>query len=178
VGGETENVQRISGRLSLGFKEFNIVNPGSPDFSGLVANTNLTVGLLALTSLRLSFLRDVQFSAYTDTTYYLNTTYRVGLVHFLLRRIQLSYDLFFGRNSYPVLGSTAAATTNRFLNHAVGMALKVRRDLTLTLVGNIGRRNANFTNSVFRRSFFGFNIVYGYTIDDSALLGAPVTRAY
>ncbi len=97
----------IQGRLNLGLKRFDILDRQKKDYTGLVGNTNLAIGLVSLTTVRGFFARDVQFSAFADYTYFLQTVYGAGLAHFLTRRILVGYDFVLGRNTYPAPGNTA-----------------------------------------------------------------------
>jgi hypothetical protein len=160
-----EERDRIMGRLNLGFKRFSIPHSPFKDFSGLVGNTALDARVLKMTSLRLVFSRDVQFSAYSTLGYYLQTNLGGGITQVLGKAAGLSYDVSVGRNAYtPLQGEPAGATRqDDFLTHSLGLAILLGKDLGLGLSAGFARRSTNLTGQVFRRTFVGLSLTYGET---------------
>ena len=70
---EFEPFALIKGRASIGYRNFDPLSPGLPDYKGLTANGDLSYTLLGTTRFGVQFIRDVQFSYFIDQPYYLQT---------------------------------------------------------------------------------------------------------
>jgi hypothetical protein len=154
----------IQGSASLGYMSFNILDPGQVDGSGFAGDVRLSVGVMRLTTARVLFSRRFQFSAYSGATYYVSTAYGAGISRLLSRRASLSYDLSFGRSSYPK-GKTAEDTPGignfRYTTHAASFNIMLSHNLAFTLLGTFGRRLIDESGQARNRNFIGFNLVYG-----------------
>jgi hypothetical protein len=169
----------IQGRVNVGYKYFNILNPLTKDYGGLVGNTGVTIGIFRLTALRGLFARDVHFSTYHDNTYFLQTVYGVGIMRYLSRRILLAYDYYFSKNVYPS-GEAGGALTEAidFSTHAIRVRLTLSRDLELNLLGSLGRRSLGSPLQINRRNFIGFSLIYGTTSGDTLMITNPISQYF
>ena len=149
--------------MSLGYKRFSVPDSPFKDFEGLVGNTGIDARLFRWTTLRLGFSRDVQFSAYGDLGYYLQTAYGGGIAQSVAKNVQLTYDLSLGRNDYvePAGSPSGSARRDEFLNHMIGLGIQLGRDLSLSLTANFGRRSMNRDERTVDRSFVGLTLSYG-----------------
>ena len=94
-------VGRIDGYARMGYMNFNVREIGQPDGTGLVGDVDLSVGIFKLTTARIFYSKGFDFSIYAAATFFAEQSYGIGLDHLLSRRTSLSYDLTFGRSSYP-----------------------------------------------------------------------------
>ena len=172
---------QIQGRLNIGYKKFDILDPSKKDFSGLVGDTGVAVNVIGLTALQGIFIRDVRYSAFSDYTYYLETTYGAGVSSPLTPRFIVRYDFFIGRNDYPLppaeSGAPEVKRVDHFLRHAFRVNIRLRRDLSVSLFGSIGKRKSNL-GLPSDRSFFGLNLVYGYEVQETPLVSTLTPRDY
>lgn len=170
--------QGVQGRISLGYKVFDILDPQAKDNAGFVGNSTIAIGIFKATALQGFFARDVQFSAYSSITYYLETTYGGGIAHYFSRRILLSYDLSFLRINYPEVEGQGPAgpTIYRYGVHSIRLLFRLQRNLELSLFSNLGRRTSNLDASAIHRNFFGISLIYGTITGENPLLVNPVAR--
>jgi hypothetical protein len=156
--GEARPKAPVQGRISLGYKRFDIIDPAFVDGAGFVGAINISAGLLKRTTGRVSFSRDFQFSIYSNATYYTSMTYGGGITRLLSRRASVSYDLSFSRTSYP--GDEAGGGV-RYTIHAGSLNIMLARNLRIAFLGTIGARVMDQSGQAINRNFFGFNLVYG-----------------
>ena len=124
---------RIQGRLNLGFKSFDVLASHQKDYRGLVGSTSITLGLTRFIALRGSFLRDIQYSAYADRSFYLMTLVGGGASYSLSRRVNLNYDLTYmsddnlpgGRSG----GDLPQQRFGRYRFHSSGINIQLGRKL-------------------------------------------------
>ncbi len=67
----------IRGSLAVGYRRFSAIDPGTPDFGGLVVHGSLTHTFAERTKVDLLLSRDVQYSFEETEPYYLTTGLRV-----------------------------------------------------------------------------------------------------
>lgn len=154
----------IQGRISVGYKRFDIIDPAFIDGSGLVGTINVSAGIMKKTTGRAFFSRDFQFSAYSNATFYTSTTYGGGISRFLSRKASISYDFSFGRGSYPMGKSEdeiLQSNNLRYTSHLFGLHLRMAKKLGVSFLGTLGKRILDVSGQVRNRNFFGLNLVYG-----------------
>jgi hypothetical protein len=176
-GGEFQ-IRGIQGRLNLGYKYFDIRDPRGQDYSGLVGNSTLALGIFKTTALQAFFDRDVQFSAYSDFNYYLQTTYGGGIVHFFSRRLLFGYELSFLRVHYPGVneGAPTGPAVYRYILHSPRLLLRLRENLEISIFGNLGSRKSSLIEGAVNRTFVGLSLTYGYISGTNPLLSRPSSR--
>ena len=157
-------VGRIEGSVRLGYMVFDVRDIGQPDGSGLVGDVDLTVGIFRLTNARVFYSKGFEFSIYSGATFFVQQSYGFGISRDFSRRTSLSYDLTFGRSSYP----TTAADENpvsgveyRFGTHRVSLSKAVARNLRISLAGTLGQRATSETSQVWHRYIIGLSLEYG-----------------
>jgi hypothetical protein len=169
--------EKIMGRVSLGYKRFSVPNSPFKDFEGLTGSTGIEARLFRWTTLRLGFMRDVQFSAYGDLGYYLQAAYGGGIVQSVARNVQLTYDLSLGRNDYVERAGSlsGSARQDKFWTHLLGLGIQLGRDLRLSLTANISRRSLNRDERIANRSSLGLSVTYG-TVGGLPMPGSGPSR--
>ena len=160
--GEVRPIDPPQGSISLGYKYFDIIDPVRTDGSGFVGAVNFSIGLLAKTTARIFFSRDFAFSAYSDGTFYLSTTFGAGLSRRLSRRATLNYDVSFGRSDYPrpAWEGPPEDRNYRFSSHSFDLNVRMARYLSLSVLAQLGRRSLGMA-SPRDRNFFGLSLTYG-----------------
>lgn len=175
--GEVLSLARIDGRVSLGYIRLEMDSPSIRDAAGISGEVNLSAMPLRRTTVRAVFSRGFQFSVFSGTNYYLQTTYGGGVSRQLSNRISLSYDLVFGGSEYPEAEDGEGPVPGyRYRTHSAVLSIGLAPRLTLSLIGTLGRRTIVQTDSTRNRNFFGFNLVYGAPIGRVAVPMAALSR--
>jgi hypothetical protein len=161
-GGYETETSGMRGSLSVGYKRLNIINTTLKDYSGLAGNVAASLGIIRRTALRVFFLRGPEFSAYSSAIYYVQTSYGAGLSRSLSRHVVFIYDFSYSRGNYPA--AEAASTLNfRYWTHALHLSFRLRRDLLLSLLSDLGKRKQlSAPQPVSNRSFIGISLTYGH----------------
>ena len=159
--GEIVGRMDIRGGFKLGYMRLDVADPELADGSGFAGEADVSVALTQKTSAQLFFSRGFQFSVYSGAAYYLSTIYRAGLSQRLSRRATLSYDVSFGRTSYPEDGDIQGLS-ERYTTHTFSLNLRLARQLDVTFMGTLGRRMRGATGLPLDRQFFGLSLTYGF----------------
>jgi hypothetical protein len=178
--GYTSQTAGLRGRVNIGYQLLDVLDPLQKDYSGLSGNTEVSVGIMKLTSLHLFVSMGPRFSAYSSRTYYVQTSYGAGLARSLTRKILFTYDFSYSRNAYPAAEVTGGASTgkyaDRYTMHSFRLNFRLRRDLGLSLLANLGRRNSRLAaRPLSEHSFIGFSLTYGYTSGGLSMPGGPTS---
>jgi hypothetical protein len=171
-----EQGKGIEGKINLGYKSFNFLDPRREDYRGLVANSSVVLHIISRTALHGGFTRDIQFSAFSDIAIYIQTVYRAGFSRALTRTVNFLYDFSYNRNNYVQTKDVLSLGQDEYLNHSFGLSFRLQKNLEMSLVASVGQRNRNLDPSPFRRNFFGFNLTYGYSSGDVSILENPFSR--
>jgi len=170
----------IQGTINLGFKRFNILDPQTKDFSGLVGKTSVSIGVFKLTSVGGFFSRDLQFSAYSSLAYYIMTSYGGGISRLLSKKSRLEYDLSFGNGTYPSGltggGGPPPGTLLRYIYHSLGFFSQLRRELEFSLLASLGTRGGYAGIPGSKRYLIGFSLTYGVSPGGVPTLANPFSR--
>jgi hypothetical protein len=167
AGGLEGQASGTRGSARLGYMRLNILDPLRKDYSGLAGDIGVSLRIIKLTALRLFFSRGPRFSVYSDQAYYVQTAYGAGLGRSLSKRVLFTYDLAYGRNDYPSGevndGDEGLRSVDRYLTHAFRLNFLMRRNLELSLLANLGRRNSQLApRPVSDHTFIGLSLTYGY----------------
>jgi len=166
-GGYESETSGTRGGLSLGYKRLDVIDPLQKDYSGLAGSAAVSLGIMRLTALRLFFSNGPQFSTYSDRIYYRQTAYGAGLSRSLSRHVVFTYDFSYSRISYPAAEIVGPGPTNisnfRYWTHGLRLSFRLRKDLHLSLLADLGRKNQpSAFRPVSNRAFVGFSLTYGY----------------
>jgi hypothetical protein len=165
-GGYEGQTSGVRGSINLGYKYLDILDPLQKDYSGMAGNAEISLGIFKLTALRLFFSRGPQFSAYSGVNYYVQTAFGVGLSRSLSRHVIFTYDFAYGRSDYPAEevsdGASQVRSADRYLTHAFRLGYQVIKDLEISLLADLGRRNSKLApRPVSDRYFIGLSLTYG-----------------
>lgn len=169
--GEIAEAARIQGRLSLGYQKLDLKDPAFADGSGLSGMANLSVQLSRRMSVRALYSRGFQFSVYSGARFYYSTTYGGGGTGRLSRKVSLRYELMFGQVRYPDGEGVFQGVPSRYTSHTGSLEFRLRRNLSLDIIGILGQRVVEGTDPARNRNFFGINLRYGRPI---GVIAAPV----
>jgi hypothetical protein len=154
--------RRVRGRLRLGYKKFDVWNADLPDYQGLVGDTQLSVRLARMFTIRGSYVRDVRFSLYYDYPYFIETMPGVGASVYFLSFIRLDYDFMHGQNSYPELPGEDITRYDEFDVHSGGVYFRVIRNTAIGFIVSWWARDSNMPGEDDERTFLGFNLTYDF----------------
>jgi hypothetical protein len=157
---EAEARTSIRGAFRLGYRRLDIADPGQPDGSGFSGKADVTVNLTRKTSIHGLFSRGFEFSVYSGAVYYLSTSYGGGLLQRLSQRISLSYEVSFGRLSYPE-STDVQARLDRYAAHMMSLEFRLGRHVEAALSGTLNRRRLGAEAPPRDRYFVGFSLIYG-----------------
>ncbi len=157
---------KIQGTLTLGYKYFDHLLPTGIDYKGVVGNTLLTWAVSPMWEVRASLIRDAQFSAYSDFTYYILTSLGPGVSYQLSRAIRLSYDFVFGRILYPFQeadnGGALEYWASKYFTHSFVILFLLGQNVDLSLVSNFWKQDRipgfDATLGPDSRVFIGFSL--------------------
>ena len=168
VGVEFSPTGRIRGKARVGFKFFDVKNPGATDYQGVVGDAQVSVRLAKPLVVRATYVRDVNFSLWYTNAYYLGSTIGPGVSLYVLRFVRLDYDYSLGRNRYPEVqpggggGGTDVKRLDDFRIHSVGIYFRVRKNVALGVIGSRWVRVSNLAYENDKRYFLGLNLTYDF----------------
>lgn len=159
----------IRGTLSLGYKELAPRSEGKRGFSGLVGNTTLDIRLRRV-GFRLSYIRDVYFSYWTNSIFFNEDRYGAGASFYLTESLRIDYNFSYADARYPepVLvqmpdGATGEKFRNdNYLTHSAGIVFRVVKNTGIGLTVNYWERQSNFMNENRNWGFAGVYVTYEF----------------
>ncbi|MGQ9800352.1 MAG: outer membrane beta-barrel protein [Candidatus Saccharicenans sp.] len=163
-GFEFSPAGRIRGRIRLGYKQFDTLEEGLPDFQGLVGDTSVSWTLFRPLVLRGSYRRDVNFSVWSRNPYYVGNSWSAGSSLYLFRkRIRLDYTYSQRRNDYPLgeVPDSDPRQDNYTLN-SLGLYIRIKKTVGLGLTAGLWTREVSVLNWDAERKFIGFNLTYEF----------------
>jgi hypothetical protein len=144
----------VAGKVSVGFRHFNVLNDRVPDYQGPVANVDVRYTLTTTTQLAATVTRDLAFSYDEATPYYALTNSGVTLT----QRLASSWDVI-AHGGWQQLGYRAAATDtagtpreDRGQIYGLGVGYLVGETFRIGLDVNYYQRRSQF----FGRNYDGF----------------------
>ena len=160
-GLEFSPMGKIRGRVKIGYKYFDSIRPQRKDYRGIVGDSKASVRLMRAFVVRAFYKRDIEFSIFSDYTYYLENRYGGGVSLYMSRDIRLDYDYSQGSNNYPQeLG--IPKRHDELKVHAVGIYLRLRKDVAFGVIASRWVRDSNLDERDFDRYFVGFNLIYDF----------------
>lgn len=170
-GFEFSPLGKIRGRVRLGYKYFRALKEGMSDYKGLVGDTSISLSPLRVLSLRGSYRRNVQFSIWTDSNYYVENSAGAGLSCYIFsKKIRLDYDFNYIDDIYPqpeqnrvVPGIYAqSGRDDIFWMNSVGIYFRLRKNIGLGLKIGQWYREAHIFHYRANRNYIGLNITYDF----------------
>ena len=156
--------RRVRGRIRLGYKKFDVLAAGAPDYKGWSEIRQLSIRLAKPFVIRGSYVRDVRFSLWYDNPYYLETRPGVGASVYVLRFLRFDYDYSRGRNEYPLAGGGGPDVKRYdiYAVHRAGVYFRLVKSTALGFIANWWARDSNIDSEDDNRTFFGLNLTYDF----------------
>ena len=155
---------RLRGRVRVGYKKFDVLNPALPDYQGLVGDTQFSLRVSNPLAIRASYVRDVFFSLWYNNPYYVQSRPGVGVSIYPFRLLRLDYDFSFGRNRYSLAGGGGpdVKRLDDYVAHSVGVYVRIAKTTALGFVASWWDRDSNLAFEDDKRTFFGLNLTYDF----------------
>jgi len=155
--------RRIRGQIRIGYKQYDVLDPDSPDFSGLVGDTRLSLRVTSFFTVRGGYRRDVSFSLWYGDSYYIETRPSAGVSVYPLSFVRMDYDYSKGRNRYPVaFGGSAVNRLDIYDIHSGGLYFRIARTTAIGAVVSWWARDSNILGQDDERMFYGLNLTYDF----------------
>jgi len=163
-GFEFSPAGRIRGRLRLGYKNFDTLEEGRPDYRGLVGDTSISWVLMRPLILRASYQRDVNFSVWSQNPFYVGSGWSAGAsVYMFRRRIRLDYNYSRLRNDYPLGEAPGSEPRQDFYTlNSVALYIRIKKTVGFGISGGLWTREINVFDWDARRKFLGANLTYEF----------------
>lgn len=160
---------RLRGTLALGYKRLMPKRLGKKGFSGLVGNTELDYRLKRY-AFRVLYTRDYQFSYWTNSIFFLEDRYGIGLSFYLTQFLRLDYDFTYGENIYPEsITIRQPDETYKEIKrediyriHSVGIAFRIVRNTGVGVRIYYWDRESNISWEERSRLFVGGYVTYDF----------------
>jgi hypothetical protein len=110
---------------------------------------------------RASYRRDVQFSVWYDSNYFLESRAGAGASLYISRNVRLDYDYNRGRNDYPQEFGIQKRRDD-YQIHAVGVYFQLRKDTAFGIIASRWVRDSSLDLWDDDRNFVGFNLTYDF----------------
>jgi len=167
AGFEFSPTGRIRGRVRIGYKDLDSVRAGVPDFNGLVGDTGVSLRALRTVVLRASYKRDIEYSIWFDSSFYVGTSAGGGASIYVMRRkVRLDYDYNRIRNAYAAAAGAAGGGTEERIDrlnlHTVGAYFRVSKSAALGVTAGRMDREINVYGWTARREYVGLNLTYDF----------------
>jgi hypothetical protein len=171
----------IRGRLNLGYKRLDFLDPRQKDLAGLVGNTGISLEIMKRTAVQVFFSRGPEFSSYSNQSSYLQTIYGAGLAHSFTRKALFAYDMYQGKNDYPRTGIASGDSLekgiDRYATHSFRLNFRLGRNIVLNVLASLSKRDSKLApRPVSHRNFFGLSLMYGHSSGNSSLSGTLISR--
>lgn len=158
--------RRVRGRIRLGYKAFDIRAPEGIDYQGLVGDTQISVRVARPFVIRGSYARDIRFSLWYNSPYYVESRPGAGASLYVFRFLRFDYDYSFGRNDYPLFQEIEPGVEVKrrddFEIHSAGVYFRIVKSTAFGFVANWWTRDSNIDREDDKRTFFGVNLTYDF----------------
>ncbi|MBC7364510.1 MAG: outer membrane beta-barrel protein [Candidatus Aminicenantes bacterium] len=164
TGFEFSPTGRIRGQIKIGYKKFDTLASDLPDFKGLVGESSVNLILGKLLMLRGAYVRDVNFSIWSRSAYYVGQTWSAGpSIYIFRRKFRLDYTYSRTRNDYPVPEYPGAELRrDDYTLNSVAIYYRIGKTVGLGLSAGIWTREVNVFNWDASRKFLGLNLTYDF----------------
>jgi hypothetical protein len=155
---------RIRGRLRIGHKNFETLASGMPDFKGIVGDTYVSWQILRPLVLRGSYRRDVNFSIWSYSPFYIGNSWSAGWsFYFLRRKFRLDYTFSQIRSNYPLDEvSDSEPRRDDYTLNSVAIYYRIKKNTGLGITGGSWTRRINVLSWDADRKFIGLNLTYDF----------------
>jgi len=153
------------GRISLGYKYFDVLLEGIRGYQGMVGDTGLSIRVVRPLTIRANYRRDVQFSAWYDNAYYLENIIGSGASLYLSRNIRLDYSYYSGRNTYPATISGQSSLQKRednYRSQSVGLYFRIKKKIGLGVIATYWERDSSVYWMNGKQTLVGMNLTHDF----------------
>jgi hypothetical protein len=172
--GDEGRTRGVHGRLNIGYRKFDMNDSWRGNFAGLVGNTGVSITVLRRTAIRGYAGRDLQFSAFSDYTYYLQSFFGTGLSRYFSRRTLFTYDFFYSVIKYPwYTGGGTSSDQADFRAHSLRLLFRPGRNFELGIMALLTNRGEGMYIPGGKRYYIGLNFVYGTPSAETPFLANP-----
>jgi hypothetical protein len=167
-GFELKPYALISGRALVGYRHFDALTPGVPDFSGVVAAVDVSYTMREMTRLAVVFNRDVDYSYEVTSPYYISTggtltlTQAVGTSWDVLARIGRTRLAYQGLSSLGVPISDQSTRTDRVFLYGIGVGRRIAEDVRVGVNAEWLRRSSPIQVRTYTGVKIGGSVTYGF----------------
>lgn len=158
----------LSGKASAGYRHFDPLNPGVPDYSGLVAAVDVTYTARDATRFAVAFNRDVEYSFELTSPYYVSNGGGVTFTQALgtrwdaigrVSRTTLSYQALVGLSAE---GLEIASRNDRVFIYGGGIGCRTAANLHFGVDADWTERNSLLAGRSYTGFRLGGSVTYGF----------------
>ena len=154
----------IQGKVQVGYRNFDTVQTGMPDFSGLVANAELSYAFRGMTRFTVGVSREIYFSFEVLEPFYIQP----GLTLSVTQQVTGPWDVQARGGWYrleyqaaqPLEGVTAAGRVDRYNTFGGGIGYRVGKDIRVGFNVDYFRRESVFYAQDFEGLRAGAAVTY------------------
>ncbi|MDR1989811.1 MAG: outer membrane beta-barrel protein [Acidobacteriaceae bacterium] len=151
----------ISGRVAVGFRHFNVLDAGTPNYDGVVANVDAAYAIRA-TKISFGWTRDVNYSYDSGAPYYVLTSIPLSLTERITSKWDAIGRAAWQRLVYPENTSTSQAFTDNASLYGLGAGYRLAEYFRLGVDVNYSRRLSPLASTrAFSGVRAGFSVSYG-----------------
>jgi hypothetical protein len=153
----------VSGSAFVGYRNFEMLDPASRDFSGVVAAVDLKYVARDMTKLEVRVVRDVEYSFELDQPIYVDTGWQFRLTQALTYDWDVRGLVAQNRLEYqPNAGIVAPARRDRVWVYGVGVGRRFGIELRVGVDVTYTRRESNAPGRGYDGFKFGGSVTYGF----------------
>jgi len=163
-GFEFSSLGVFGGRINLGYKYYNVLRAGIDDYRGFFGDTSISIQVLNPLKIRANYRRDVQFSAFFSSAYYLESSIGGGASLYLSRNIRLDYDYDRGSNNYPgsVVQPSSLEREDNYTAQSGGIYFRVKGNLGLGVLATWWERDSSVSWANAKQITIEANLIYNF----------------
>jgi hypothetical protein len=154
---------RARGLLSLGYKTLTPREAGRKRFSGPVGNTGLEFRFTRF-NVRFQVLRDVPFSYYIDSIFFIENRVGAGLSFYPAQFLRLDYDFSYGTGEYPetlLILDREIQRKDTYRSHSASLVFRIIRNTGIGIRASYSDRRSNYLFNM-DRWLTGLFLIYDF----------------
>ncbi|HUF47150.1 MAG TPA: outer membrane beta-barrel protein [Vicinamibacterales bacterium] len=153
----------ISGSAHVGYRSFDMREPGSRDFQGVVAAVDLKYVARDMTKVEVRAVRDVEYSFELDQPVYLDTGWQVQLTQAITYEWDVRGQVAQNRLEYqPNAGITAPPRRDRIWVYGVGVGRRLGIEVRVGVDVIYSTRESNAPGRGYDGFRVGGSVTYGF----------------